>query len=486
MDRRQFSASHYPLPGFINTNGVVAVNTLDDVAIAPVPASPGALVFSTYVEDYFYFDKDSGQPIDGTWVLGSVHGGNARMIRVGAKSPRWTAQAAWYIDPINGDNSNPGTLAEPIKTHDELEARLAQIAQDTTVEYLSAAPPTERARLNLVVKRQSSEAFIVPLLTYRGPAAVAATGTFTTVAGPVRTGGTPSATKVTCNTIADFTPYIGKKLVVTSGAAAGTYMWIGAAAAANTATGSAFFDATQLGPATVLPAPGDSFAVHTPYAMPVLSVYGTCAVICENVQLHTGSDFGNIGGALFLGCDVHDVVFNNDKLFAAYGCYFPLVPFSAGGAAQNNTFLAVGCLFRGNTSFIANESTFVEIVHSVFQGSGAGTAIGLGNQDPGGILALTDVGFFGWDIAVDASGASNLNLNNGPYATTFPSLWGAANQYGIRLNACCTVQHGTIGATPNIISGTTPLRIGAANHVWADLPIADLTTGVRAVMFTPL
>ena len=87
-------------------------------------------------------------------------------------------QAAWFIDPVSGDDINPGAvMGQPIKTHAELERRWgprAFLPQATTVRYLDSADGSDPVNIDVLMDGNNT-------LHYTGTASTVASGSLTSV-----------------------------------------------------------------------------------------------------------------------------------------------------------------------------------------------------------------------------------------------------------------------------------------------------------------
>lgn len=452
-----------------------------------LPPLDGMLIFVESVSDYFRLELDSTYVVDGVNVLGcSIP--NARLERLYVRDLRWADQAAWYIDPVGGDNNNDGASpASALQSHQELEARLDRINQSITVTYLNEPAASDFVRIDFTPDRHSDGPFDIPTVTYVGFRTPLLSSTFTAVAAATPSAAVPEATLVTDAATASFAAYVGKCIVVTSGAAAGAIAWIAKATAANKARVSPFYFVDFFSPSP-LPAPGDSYQICDAMALPTVTATTQQLVSFQNCRIAGGSLFYGPQLVAYFGCDLDDV-----GLSAAFivGCRVHVT--SVAVQIANTVCTVDGSLIdTTRPSFMnqVNESGFVEIVRSIMQGPGTGTAILLGRPDPGGLLSMTDVGFFDFGTVISAAGGANLNLNPGTFPITGPSIWGASiATSGVDLDGNTRLQHGNTGLPGNFPNfdgpGPATLRIGGVNTAWGALPLQDPTTGVSAVTFAP-
>lgn len=145
---------------------------------------------------------------------------------IGASSQQalWDASALvtdWHLDRVLGDDANDGSAAHPLKTGAELSRRLgpwARWSQSVTItvgvnglaDALTVKGDTVLAGVHVDIVGT--------------PTQLADAGTVT--AYTVMDHATPRGPTIKCTGIADWTPYVGKRLRVTSGANEGAILWV--------------------------------------------------------------------------------------------------------------------------------------------------------------------------------------------------------------------------------------------------------------------
>lgn len=119
-------------------------------------------------------------------------------------SNQWSSQAAWFIDPVSGNDRNAGdTQGTALRTWAEFVSRVRVVSVSMVVTIMSnIAEP-------LVGEFVATGTGI--LLEINGTPTILATATGTTFTDPVRSGVQAMGT-MTAGNIADFTPYLGKML----------------------------------------------------------------------------------------------------------------------------------------------------------------------------------------------------------------------------------------------------------------------------------
>lgn len=167
-------------------------------------------------EQFFLNTLDTTTPVDGVTVIAASTG--ARYFRAGIGAYRWTLQSAWEIDFVSGSDEASGAPGFPIKTRAEMSRRQGKrpTKQNTVVTYTTdhADPIT----LDTVVGSGFR-------LREYGLATSVLTGTITGFSNAVPGMNLHDAFADTL--VASWTPYLGKRVTLTSGANVGAFAWIG-------------------------------------------------------------------------------------------------------------------------------------------------------------------------------------------------------------------------------------------------------------------
>jgi len=185
----------------------------------------------------------------------------------------WT-QAVWYLDKVLGNDGNSGdNPARALKTGAELARRLGPYAiwpQSVTIHVMQNGLDDPLVVQGVLTTPQT----FVDVVGYT---LVTASGTVATYSGIDHA--TPKAPQLTAGAIANWTPYIGQQLYLSSGASATAISWVATAnpngagmATARTprwaVTNQTSLYATY---SVVAPTPGDGFSVRTlPYVPAVV------------------------------------------------------------------------------------------------------------------------------------------------------------------------------------------------------------------------
>lgn len=137
------------------------------------------------------------------------------------QNPNWLV-TDWYIDGVTGDDTNSGTvIGSPIKTGEELLKRLGPYAiwpQSVTVHVLA------NGMIDALVLKGVMQVAGDHLDVVGTPTLVADCGTITTYTALNHA--TPTAPEISTTLIGDFTPYIWKRIRLTSGVDIGAVAWI--------------------------------------------------------------------------------------------------------------------------------------------------------------------------------------------------------------------------------------------------------------------
>lgn len=145
---------------------------------------------------------------------------------LGASSQQalWDASALvadWHLDQVLGNDANDGSAAHPLKTGAELGRRLGPWAR--WLQSVTVTVGVNGLADALTVKGDTVLAGVhVDIVGTPTQLADAGTVTAYTVMDHV----TPRGPTIKCTGIADWTPYVGKRLRVTAGANQGAILWI--------------------------------------------------------------------------------------------------------------------------------------------------------------------------------------------------------------------------------------------------------------------
>jgi hypothetical protein len=190
----------------------------------PTPYPAGALAWIETLRALFVLDRSATEaPVSGQLVVADDGAGLWRRLDVyGSAVSPWAAQTEWYIDANNGDVENDGAAAgRALPCWMELEARLRHqiLTATTTVHLASDLDEAIRASWSL-----RGGYFLLD-----GCSGITVEGTDTLSVVTAKSAVTNEWLLVQAAGIADWTPYIGRRLRITAGARENCVMWVLAA-----------------------------------------------------------------------------------------------------------------------------------------------------------------------------------------------------------------------------------------------------------------
>ncbi len=169
----------------------------------------GGVVFVESYRDYFQKIVESPAPAAASGTIVPTSTGDGGWYRLGIASPTWASQAAWYIDPLTGDDENDGgTTGTALATWAEFTRRVRAVDLGMTVTILSNISEPLRGEF----ETSSSTSWL--LIT--GEPTVLAYATGTACVNPVpatNTRGTLTTTDLTVSATGlagSFVDYVGK------------------------------------------------------------------------------------------------------------------------------------------------------------------------------------------------------------------------------------------------------------------------------------
>jgi len=203
---------------------------------------------------YFHRQSTSTLAPDGITIVTAAAGGNWERI-VETTGLDWLSQIGWTIDPATGNDENAGGAAAPLATFDELQRRLSVgVLATTALVTIAAGASVPHCWLDVDVGENA--------MLIEGQETVVATDAVATFAD--RNHATPESALLTAAAIADWTPYVGMRLRMTSGTALGAIAWVARAnphaAGVDVASISQFTGDDGL---PYNPSPGDTFVIET-------------------------------------------------------------------------------------------------------------------------------------------------------------------------------------------------------------------------------
>jgi hypothetical protein len=208
-----------------------------------------------------YWRRESSSPYtpDDITIAAAIGGGNWERITPTTVLD-WCQQSDLYVNPTTGHDENPGTLAMPVRTVEELTRRLSvgTLQQDTTVHV--AAGAITSAKLDVDGGGHT--------VTLRGTMALVVNTTVSV--WTALSHATPEGCLLEAAGIADWTPLAGARVRFLDGDAAGVTTWIG-----TVNPHGAGVDVARVGPPAAItvgdaaptlpvPAPADNISVELP------------------------------------------------------------------------------------------------------------------------------------------------------------------------------------------------------------------------------
>jgi hypothetical protein len=320
-------------------------------------------------------------------------------------SAKWRDYTVWWIDPLNGDDSNQGgsysslVPAAPLKTFREVVRRWGQPPVFLTATHndgslLDYNPivfyvlnDMSRADSIMFDVIASLAASVVLIVGARKPLKTGLVTTFTALNGTTNT--KPS---MTCSTVADFTPYINCRIRITSGARKNSTAYILTGGATPTisppskpsgyfvaADGDDPFSSIDTGCAPLNFVVGDTFVIED-----LAKVYVNGPTRLSTPQAVTLTTFP---GVTFQDCRF-DMESGDTLTFESNLSSF---------------FMFVGCIFDGTVKFRNLENTFINVCNSrnalQFINCPGGVSV------QGGVVDSQSIGDFGFPLPSKSSGS---------------------------------------------------------------------------------
>lgn len=378
-------------------------------------------------------------------------------------------QAAWYIDPEYGSDSNSGTsVSDALKTWEEVIRRLPQgkLNQDTAFTFLNDLPTTDPFHLSgWDVDRRYS-------LTFNGTRRTLFSGSLS--AATARNSGTNTATQVTDTSVSSWTPYIsgGNMLVFTSGSVSGMTAFI----------------AKNLG--------GNAARISTPFSTSSFTESAPAQNNTYNLVKLTSIPRWSIG-AVSLGRTVN---FNDIDFYTTT----PAPHFISSSAINFKD-----CRFYA-TPFIAGFVRYYNCCFQILQGYGGFSLVWAGLVYQSGGLAQNEIEF-GQQVQISNGTLfqnCQLSVFNGGYARIYDAavfdysgdavdlhafgliraeaLWGSGNTgYGINIRGSGKL---AVNGTNAITGSNGAIRLFDTTYSWNDVANADdyIQSATSSACITPM
>lgn len=415
-------------------------------------------------------------------------------------------QADWAVDPVNGDDTNPGTPVEPLETMAELDRRW---------NGRVFAPSVTAVTLALGSGFPVGADLIIPAVVFPVPATLTVTGSMTTSDSGTVTAYTAPVGGVRAlltDAAQDFTLSVRRRIRFTDGPAAGSVSAIGSLGAGVTEAQlgvpwTIVGNATS-GAAAANPVVGNAYVVET-----FNTVFRGFKVACIGPVQVTTSDVRFTAPAL-----APTVVPLNEALLAVersvdrlmtrfFGCQFALEGSLSIFRASGNWSM-LGCFgtwdqvgsqlgfqfYAGNFTergccwFCAQqvlEGASIEASDCVHDGNGTVSVARLIQND--GYcedFGTRGRGFFG---NINGLGSHHVLCNDGGgYVNTSSgvSVWGAAGNTvtnPMRVQANSRFEYSVVPTATGVVVGND-INVGGVVMAWAALPFINATNNAAAVV----
>jgi len=366
----------------------------------------------------------------------------------------WELQANWYIDPVNGNDSNQGaSLSDPIKTFAEVKKRVPEgrFQQTVTFYILNDIPDTDP--VNIIAWQMKQR----PGCRIYGVRQLVTTGTMTAYSARVPASNLPN--RLTDSSVADWTPYLNNLLVPTSGSANAYPCWIAKDLGSNQAMVTSFY-ARSLGEQQ--PTTGNTYSIYRLPKIASLNIFSSGGFIqIQDIDLRTtgialsGFYAGSVGGINLYYCLTPQTMVTGN-IFRKYNCL-----------ELNNSVVSGGfsMLFAGLVRDPSAPNIEIE--------SGSQMQISDGTIFLGMRIEPINAGFVRiYDAGVFDSPSEGFDLH-GFGLLRAETLWGSGNAgafiYTAGSGKVCYNGHITgTGSSP----GVNDLVLNGVSYSWSDVNLA--------------
>jgi hypothetical protein len=443
-------------------------------------------------------------------------------------NPNWLV-TDWYIDGTVGDDTNSGTLiGAPIKTGAELLRRLGPYAmwpQSVTVHVLA------NGMIDALILHGMMMVAGTHLDIIGTPTQLFDCGTIATITTIDHI--TPAAPQLTCTGVADWTPYIGKRLQVITGASATATTWIATASPAGIGVNTARTPrwtrinttSTTAPIQMVTPAVGSTVIVESLPLIPVIEIelegletktsgiaqwplrmVSISAIDCPLIAIR-GRSPNEFSRAFLYGSQIGYVEgppgsVTTSTGFGPFGCCYIYPASGSGNALYVMTALATACLFKAPLTVVFSGASTINYINAcVFQ------ACSYQMSDASSSL-LQDVQIFDMIGATSSalviknrlssfniSGSGNAGYGYVVNNNAIAQLQGSQNLQGTVTNARLSAAPAIILTIPQLIQpsdyaqkGITPAMVAGVTVVtvpWYDNATQRVTVAHAAFAGTP-
>jgi hypothetical protein len=191
-----------PLSWFKLASSVQSVANLTELA-ALLGAGYGQKVRVESVGRSFEFTPTGTSPLQEAVVLNGV-GGQWHSLE-GTSDQKWLTQVTWYVDNITGNDENAGSALSPIKTTDEIQRRWGinpTLTVRVTIYYINMPD------VNILTANRASDTAGVDVIGIPTDLVVTTVGTYA-----AKVPATNSGNMITSAEVADWTPYLGMRIL---------------------------------------------------------------------------------------------------------------------------------------------------------------------------------------------------------------------------------------------------------------------------------
>jgi len=268
----------------------------------------------------------------------------------------WALQATWYVDPVSGDDENSGaTSGAPLQTFLEFTRRVQGATIGNTTVYLLSAGAELRGE---VAFKETTDS-----LTIDGQSAATTLLTSVVNTHTVASSTTNEWYLLTISGVTDMTPYLSKRVRVTSGPRLDAICWIGKENPDGAGLSVTRISAPVIGDANtpVVLQPGDEIVIEDLVSIGTINLrwpsrYST-QIRCRNVAL-TEHYLGKMYGLCFIGCSFTTFLVSQAS---AYACCWTTTGTAAwyGDAQVIRNSLARGTGPSAQFTYVTNDSSYI-------------------------------------------------------------------------------------------------------------------------------
>lgn len=445
-------------------DNISAFATLDDTSLPN-----GAKITVSSLFDSYTLEKTSTETIDGLMIV-STNSGVGRWHRSCDPHDHWRKQLNWYIDPINGNDENDGSVGLPIKTWEEFCRRHGnELGSNNTVNVnFIGTQYTGTLDINLHIKAAPEQ------LHFVGDMSTIYSGSISSYQSwnPVLR----NEIQITDNSLPiswTDSGLMGKALIMTSGTMSGAICWIIKDLGGKTCRAHIPYSyATGFGD----PSPGDTFDVvnMTDLSADIRIHSGIGAVWFENIDI--SHNLSMISGmAYFDSCK--QKIINSYSYISAGSLYY----YGSMLYGSNDTMRIIGGVLELNgCSFvnvgIRNYEGIINLVHSAITN--------------GTLSFISNDGQFNCYCSMACFDNTSSFLEIGNFKVTDDNLilWGTDNTFEnaifINPNGSLILNSGIIFDIQGATSDDVNIGSYECNFATATSGVSNITTGARVIPAT--